>query len=114
MKFGGTSVRDAAAIDRLCGIVSREPRNPLVVVSALSGVTDRLVALGEAASHGHSPSLSDAVDEIRSRHMDLATELVPAAERSALVLALDQTDLRRASSPPQRYSRPARDVTSVR
>jgi aspartokinase len=69
MKFGGTSVGDAAAIDRLCGIVSREPRNPLVVVSALSGVTDRLVALGQAASHGHSPSLADTVDEIRSRHM---------------------------------------------
>ena len=91
MKFGGTSVRDAAAIDRLCGIVSREPGNPLVVVSALSGVTDRLVALGEAASQEHSPSLSDVVDEIRSRHIDLATELVPAAERGALVLALDQT-----------------------
>ena len=91
MKFGGTSVRDAAAINRLCGIVSREPRNPLVVVSALSGVTDRLVELGEAASHGHSPSLPDAVDEIRSRHIDLATELVLAAERGALVLALDQT-----------------------
>jgi len=40
MKFGGTSVEDAAAISRLVEIVGRRvDKKPLIVVSALSGVT---------------------------------------------------------------------------
>ena len=98
MKFGGTSVCDAAAIERLCDIVRREPRSPLVVVSALAGVTDQLVTLGEIARLGESPSLSRVVGEIRTRHVDLAAELLSTAElvsaaerRDSLVLALDRT-----------------------
>ena len=44
MKFGGTSVEDAAAIRRLIGIVqSRLGAQPVVVVSALARVTDQLL-----------------------------------------------------------------------
>ena len=44
MKFGGTSVRDAEAIERVAGIVrSRMRRRPVVVVSAFHGVTDQLL-----------------------------------------------------------------------
>ena len=61
MKFGGTSVADRAAIERLMAIVRAQrqadaqqeggdARGPVVVVSALSGVTDRL--LGIAAQAG--------------------------------------------------------------
>ena len=51
-KFGGTSVGDAAALERLVTIVeARLPESPLVVVSALSGVSDELIRLvGDAAS----------------------------------------------------------------
>ncbi len=43
MKFGGTSVEDAAAIKRLCRLVERSwPDRPVVVVSALARVTDQL------------------------------------------------------------------------
>ena len=55
MKFGGTSVADADAIGRLIAIVNRAKdagAAPVVVVSAMSGVTDRLIALAEAASEG--------------------------------------------------------------
>jgi len=47
LKFGGTSVADAAAIDRLAAIVAvrRGPR--VVVVSALAGITDALLALAD-------------------------------------------------------------------
>jgi aspartate kinase len=45
MKFGGTSVRDAEAFARVGRIVAtRRARRPIVVVSAMSGVTDALVA----------------------------------------------------------------------
>jgi aspartate kinase len=44
MKFGGTSVEDATAIDRSCGIVAeRISRSPFVVVSALAGTTNGLL-----------------------------------------------------------------------
>ena len=53
MKFGGTSVEDAAAIDRSCGIVGeRISRKPFVVVSALGGATNRLLEAGELAARG--------------------------------------------------------------
>ncbi len=53
MKFGGTSVKDAAAIDRAAGIVqSRLARRPVVVVSAMSKVTDALIATGKHAGSG--------------------------------------------------------------
>jgi aspartokinase len=52
-KFGGTSVGDAPAIERAAGIIrDRVPRQPLVVVSALGGTTNALIALAEQASSG--------------------------------------------------------------
>ena len=59
MKFGGTSVADQAAIERLIAIVRAQrqadaeqeggdARGPVVVVSALSGATDRLLGRGRA------------------------------------------------------------------
>jgi aspartate kinase len=54
LKFGGTSVQDAEAIDRVAGIVrGRMPGRPLVVVSAMAGATNALLAIGEQASKGH-------------------------------------------------------------
>ena len=51
MKFGGTSVQDATAIRRVASIVgSRLAEQPLVVVSAMGGVTDKLVQVAEAAA----------------------------------------------------------------
>ena len=53
VKFGGTSVGDSAAIERLAGIVrDRLPRRPIVVVSAMGGTTNALVALAEQAADG--------------------------------------------------------------
>ena len=54
MKFGGTSVKDPAAITRLAGIVrgkrtGSDGQGPVVVVSALSKVTDQLVAIPDHA-----------------------------------------------------------------
>ena len=52
MKFGGTSVKDAKAMLNVVEIVKIElPRKPVIVVSALAGVTNLLVeALPSAAS----------------------------------------------------------------
>jgi aspartate kinase len=61
MKFGGTSVMDAAAIDRTAQIVrGRLSRRPAVVVSAMSKVTDALLAAGKAAGEGKRSSRTGA------------------------------------------------------
>ena len=54
LKFGGTSVGDAAAIDRAAAhrAHARRSRSPIVVVSALAGVTNALLALAEQAAKG--------------------------------------------------------------
>ena len=53
MKFGGTSVGDARAIDRVASIVQgRLTQRPVVVVSAMSKVTDTLLTMARAAGAG--------------------------------------------------------------
>jgi len=80
MKFGGTSVADAAAIGRVLAIVKRERAGgaaPVVVVSALAGVTDRLLALAASArSVGGGPVLRADLDALWQRHASLAHTLV--------------------------------------
>ena len=85
MKFGGTSVRDADALDRLSRIVQRERRRAVVVVSALSGVTDQLVDLSTRAAAGPDTALSQIIEALRTRHIDLAAARVSGAARGTLV-----------------------------
>jgi len=67
MKFGGTSVGSAERIDRVADIVGdHRDRDPILVVSAHSGVTDLLIDAAERAAEG-APS----VDHIAERHFDL-------------------------------------------
>jgi aspartate kinase len=85
MKFGGTSVEDAAAIRRLVAIVrSRRGARPVVVVSALAGVTDQLLEAGRAAAQGHLGSALATVRDIYVRHEQLADSLVDDSAYSTL------------------------------
>jgi aspartate kinase len=78
-KFGGTSVQDAAAIRRLIQIIrDRASERPLLVVSALAGVTDELLALARLAETGGS-ALRERLDALVARHEATAHEL-PGAE----------------------------------
>lgn len=78
VKFGGTSVGDADAIGRAADIVrGRAPGRPLVVVSAMAGVTNALVALAEQASSGHLLGALRGVEGLRERHLSAAHALVP-------------------------------------
>jgi aspartate kinase len=72
MKFGGTSVGDAPAIRRLVEIVrGRRADQPVVVVSALSKVSDQLLALPRLPQEERGPALSLILD----RHQALVQEL---------------------------------------
>ena len=77
MKFGGTSVEDAAAIDRVASIVKgRLPEHPFVVVSAMAKVTDQLLAMAAAAGRGEREQSLDICRILRERHYNTAGELL--------------------------------------
>lgn len=77
MKFGGTSVEDAAAIRRLIAIVqSRSDVQPVIVVSALAHVTDQLLEAGRAAVSGRLGFALATVRDIYVRHELLADSVV--------------------------------------
>jgi aspartate kinase len=81
MKFGGTSVADPGAIHRLTAIVAaartRDAWRPVVVVSAMAGVTDALLALASAAVAGDLEQVTRRVSALHRRHEDALHELVP-------------------------------------
>lgn len=75
-KFGGTSVGSTDAIRRLVEIVgSRRSEGPVVVVSALSGVTDRLLGLEPANRAGDPGRVRHLVDALVTDHRQIAQDL---------------------------------------
>jgi aspartate kinase len=89
MKFGGTSVADPDAINRLIGVVRREHEAartrtaaPVVVVSALAGITDALIAVTRLAENGDVDGAASALHALRERHVAAATA-VTGDHRSA-------------------------------
>src|ERR1041385_893169 len=88
-KFGGTSVGDAAAIRRLAGIIRpRIPERPVVVVSALSGVTNALLHLLALAEGGDEAGLAKSLEQIVARHAAMAGEL-EAGDGAAAAISAD-------------------------
>lgn len=77
LKFGGTSVGDAAAIGR-AAIITRDalPRGPVVVVSALAGVTSALLDAADQGAAGHRMSALQGVEALRERHLREACALL--------------------------------------
>jgi aspartate kinase len=86
MKFGGTSVQDAATIDRAANIVvGRLDRSPVVVVSALAGVTEGLLGLAKTAREQSIDNALTAIEDLRARHLNTARELLETSAPSLLV-----------------------------
>jgi aspartate kinase len=76
MKFGGTSQAGAAEVRRVGGIVRRfAARRPVVVVSAMAGVTDDLIALAELAVAGSPRQVSRRLERLHGRHRMEAARL---------------------------------------
>ncbi len=81
MKFGGTSVGDATAIDRVACIVrARLAEKPVVVVSAMSKVTDTLIAMSQAAGAGDRAKALELCRGLRERHYAATSELLGTTE----------------------------------
>src|SRR5688572_11197051 len=88
-KFGGTSVADPDAIRRLIEIVrtarARDGRGPVVVVSAMSGVTDGLLAIASTAGAGRPGEALPRTDALRERHASAVRALVSGPGQTPLL-----------------------------
>jgi aspartate kinase len=85
MKFGGTSVGDAACIARAAQIISEGARagKCLAVVSAMSGVTNRLIEAAKAAQSGNAKAALAILDELAAKHESTLVSVVKnEAERA--------------------------------
>ena len=90
MKFGGTSVDSAAAIERVAEIVSsRRSQSPVVVVSAMAKVTDQLVEMGQRAAAGEAAGALDLLSCLRQRHLATAQELLGTKRGAAVAPRLE-------------------------
>src|SRR6185369_3482246 len=88
VKFGGTSVGAVPQIDRAARIIqSMRGSLPVVILSAMGGVTDLLLQAGEAAVSGQVQARDDKLWEIRSRHDQAINELFK--DRSVAVAIQD-------------------------
>ena len=80
LKFGGTSVKDARAIRATAEIVaSRRDCHPVVVVSALAGVTDGLLKLAHSAVDTPIATTLKTLKRLEVRHLEVLGELTSGA-----------------------------------
>ena len=112
VKFGGTSIGSIEGIEKVIGILNNGEhrlRTRVAVISALSGITDRLIQISHLAVSGDG-SYKNIIDEIKKKHGDLAagfltgTDLEKAMENlesqiSELAKILDSAAVLRELSP---------------
>ncbi len=91
LKFGGSSVGSADAIEKVIAIVTesikKEPT--IVVVSAMSGVTDQLLLLAQSASLGNE-AYKTIIQNIEQKHLDAVRALLPIQQQSATLSLVKQ------------------------
>ena len=81
MKFGGSSVESAKAIQRVASIVgAHSGRPPAVVVSAMGKTTDRLLAIAHLHADGNLKAAGQALAKLRHFHLTEASCLEKGAQ----------------------------------
>lgn len=94
LKFGGSSVADAPRLQAAARIVRRRlegaAANGAVVVSALGGVTDRLLGVAAAALEGSHPAeIARESEALRAHHLDITAQLAAEDDRPALAATIE-------------------------
>src|SRR5215208_5281260 len=80
MKFGGTSVEDAASIERVSEIIrERLQLRPVVVVSAMGKTTRKLLQAAEASAAGDNRATLAIIADLKTRHVSEARRLVKSS-----------------------------------
>jgi aspartokinase/homoserine dehydrogenase 1 len=88
-KFGGASLADSAAVRHAVDIIRRHRAEPtVVVVSAMAGTTDALLAVAEQAGSGDARAVAPLIARLRLRHAEVARALLPGGRLRADVLTI--------------------------
>lgn len=91
MKFGGSSLESAAAIESVAAIVqARLGRQPVVVVSAMGKTTDGLLAIGGKAASGERDQALARLCELKQYHRREAGPLVSESDRPELEAIIEE------------------------
>ena len=84
MKFGGTSVGDVAAFERVLHIVSSQIENkPVVIVSAMTKVTDALLSVFDVAKKGEYYTAVADLEPIFDRHVEITKHFLHDSDRAS-------------------------------
>ena len=91
MKFGGTSMGSAERIRVAAAIAAaqRRTRPVVVVVSAMSKVTDLLLDTLRHAEAGDQAGMDANLRKLRERHVETCRELLPAEKHDAALAGID-------------------------
>jgi aspartokinase/homoserine dehydrogenase 1 len=92
LKFGGSSVANAANIGKCIAIIRKavEKDKTIVVVSALGGITDNLLHTATSASTGDE-AYTGSLKGIEQRHLDAVRELIPVTSQSSILSMVKKT-----------------------
>jgi bifunctional aspartokinase / homoserine dehydrogenase 1 len=92
LKFGGSSVANAANISKCIAIIRQAigQDKTIVVISALGGITDNLLHCATAAASGDE-SYTDSLKHIEQRHLDAVRELIPVTGQSSILSMVKKT-----------------------
>ena len=88
LKFGGSSVGSVTGLHNIKKIAEAADQPLIIVVSALGGITDKLIALGKRAGAGDIAYIGD-LDAIIRRHLDLVKEEIAEEKQAALMNDLE-------------------------
>jgi aspartokinase/homoserine dehydrogenase 1 len=97
LKFGGTSVGSAESILNVKKIVESQDEPVIVVVSALGGITDKLIKTSQMAVEGDA-SYQDSFKEIVARHEDMVNTVIPAGTEREELLSVVRESLEELKS----------------
>ena len=76
MKFGGTSVRDASALQNVANIiVDNLKHKPIIVLSAMAGITNLLEESVQVAVKQQTERVKEVIEKIKNHHISVITKL---------------------------------------
>ena len=92
MKFGGTSVGDIAAFERVCRIVGEQiEKNPVVVTSAMTKVTDALLNAFEMARKNEPETAFDSLAPHFARHTEVSEHFLSDEAQKSFAVEIEKS-----------------------
>ncbi|TAG97662.1 MAG: aspartate kinase, partial [Sphingobacteriales bacterium] len=88
MKFGGTSVGKPERMHEVARLITRDDESKIVVLSALSGTTNNLVAIGDACAKGDKQLAKELIDKLDAHYQQFIVGLLTKPELIAKAKAI--------------------------